>query len=78
MGIVVTISGKSDRKRTTCRVEMSGEDEAMIMPAMDDISQKLGAWLCPKCGGNLHLEQVDELKAGRSVCCPFCGVTMGR
>lgn len=78
MGIVVTISGKSGRKGATCRVEMSGEDEAMIMPAMDEITQKLGAWLCPKCGGSLHLEQVDELKAGRSVCCPFCGVTMDR
>jgi len=57
---------------------MSGEDEAMLMPAIDEIAQKLSAWLCPRCGGALPQAAVDCLKSGKSACCPFCGATMDR
>jgi predicted RNA-binding Zn-ribbon protein involved in translation (DUF1610 family) len=57
---------------------MSGEDEAMILPAIDEISQKLGAWLCPRCSGVLPIDSVKALKDGKSAVCPFCGVTMDR
>lgn len=78
LGVQVTITGRPDVKGATCKVKMSGEDEAMIMPAIDEISQKLGAWLCPRCSGTLPVELVNELKAGKSVSCPFCSVTMDR
>lgn len=78
LGVQVTITGRPGIKGATCKVKMSGEDEAMIMPAIDEISQKLSAWLCPKCSGALPVELVNELKAGKSVSCPFCSVTMDR
>jgi hypothetical protein len=78
LGVQVTITGRPGVKGATCKVRMSGEDEAMIMPAIDEISQKLGAWLCPRCSGTLPVELVNELKAGKSVSCPFCSVTMDR
>lgn len=78
LGVEIVISGKAGKKGATCKVRMAGEDEAMIMPAIDEISNKLGAWLCPKCHGRLPLDAVDDLKAGKSICCPFCGVTMDR
>lgn len=78
LGIQITITGKPEVRGATCKVRMAGEDEAMIMPAIDEITQKLNAWLCPMCGGGLPTDIVDNLKAGRSASCPFCGVTMDR
>lgn len=78
LGIVVTMAGKSGIRGATAKIEMSGEDEAMIMPAIDEISQKVSAWLCPMCGASLPMESVNELKAGKSVACPFCSVTIDR
>ena len=78
IGVDITITGRSGVAGATCKVRMSGEDEAMIMPAIDEISKKLSAWLCPKCSGGLPVESVVELKAGRSVACPFCGITIDR
>ncbi|UCE09472.1 MAG: right-handed parallel beta-helix repeat-containing protein, partial [Candidatus Thorarchaeota archaeon] len=78
IGVDIIITGRPGVAGATCRVRMSGEDEAMIMPAIDEISQKLSAWLCPMCAGSLPAEFVNELKAGRTVACPFCGVTMDR
>lgn len=78
IGVDITITGKSGVAGATCKVRMSGEDDAMILPAIDEISQKLCAWLCPRCGGVLPVESVIELKDGKSVACPFCGVAMDR
>jgi len=78
LGIVVTMAGKSGIRGATAKIEMSGEDEAMIMPAIDEISQKVSAWLCPMCGASLPMESVNDLKAGKSVACPFCSVTIDR
>jgi len=78
IGVDITITGISGVAGATCKIRMSGEDEAMIMPAMDEISKKLSAWLCPKCSGGLPVELVDEIRTGRSVACPFCGVTVDR
>jgi hypothetical protein len=78
LGIQITISGRPEVKGATCKVRVSGEDEAMILPAIDEISQKLGAWICPRCSGALPNNAVKELKAGNSISCPFCGVTIDR
>ncbi|UCH05653.1 MAG: hypothetical protein JSW05_05670, partial [Candidatus Thorarchaeota archaeon] len=78
IGVDITITGMSGVAGATCKVKMSGEDEAMIMPAIDEISKKLSAWLCPMCSGGLPAKKVHELKSGRSVECPFCGVTIDR
>ena len=37
-------------RTTTCKIQMSGEDEATIMSAIHEITQKLSAWLCHMCG----------------------------
>ena len=78
MGTKIIITGKPGTPGATCLVRVSGEDEAMILPAIDEVSQKLEAWLCPRCNGVLPIESVNELKKGKSSLCPFCGVTMDR
>ena len=78
IGIIVRITGKSGERGATCKITMSGEDEAMLMPAIDEIKQKLSAWLCPMCAGSIPEEQVNILKKGLSIICPFCGVTIDR
>ncbi|MHA1959584.1 MAG: hypothetical protein ACW99U_05105 [Candidatus Thorarchaeota archaeon] len=78
VGLDITITGSPGTKGATCRITMSGEDEAMIIPALDELASKLSAWLCPMCGGSLSTESVGELKAGRSTPCPYCDVTIDR
>ncbi|MHA2303083.1 MAG: hypothetical protein ACXACD_19225, partial [Candidatus Thorarchaeota archaeon] len=78
LGVVITITGRPGIRGATCKVRVSGEDEAMVMPAIDEISQKLGAWLCPRCSGALPSDAVSHLKDGKSIACPFCGVTIDR
>ncbi|MHA1937942.1 MAG: hypothetical protein ACXABV_15150 [Candidatus Thorarchaeota archaeon] len=78
LALETVITGRPGIKGATCVVRMSGEDDAMIMPALDEIAQKLRAWLCPLCGGKLSSQMVDNLKGGRTVECPFCNVAIGR
>lgn len=78
LGVEILITGRLDMKGATCKVRISGQDEAMILPAIDEMAHSLSAWLCPVCVGELPLEAVDEVKAGRQAKCPFCGVTVAR
>jgi predicted RNA-binding Zn-ribbon protein involved in translation (DUF1610 family) len=78
VGVEVFISGLVEKSGAKCRIRVSGEDEAMILPAIDDLKKRLTAWLCPMCGSNLTVQNVKALRAGRTVCCPFCGVSVGR
>lgn len=78
LGVELTITGKPGVKGATCTVRMSGEDEAMIMPAIDEMSQNLTAYLCPMCGGELPDQAVSLIRDGKQCKCPFCGVTVCR
>lgn len=78
IGVEILISGPSHVKGASCTLKVSGEDEAMILPAIDDLRERLSAWLCPLCGSPLTLENVENLKDGKAVVCPFCNVPIGR
>jgi rubrerythrin len=78
LGVELTITGRPGKRGATCSVRMSGEDEAMIMPAIDEMSQNLTAWLCPMCGGDMPEQAVVLIRDGKQSKCPFCGVTVGR
>jgi hypothetical protein len=78
LGVEIIISGRPGIIGASCKVHMSGEDEAMILPAIDEMAHNLSAWLCPVCVGELPAEAVDAIRAGKQAKCPFCGVTVGR
>jgi hypothetical protein len=78
IAIEVVITGKPGLRGATCKIQMSGEDEAMLMPAIDEVTSKLSAWLCPICSAPLPQTLTDEIRKGKSVTCPFCGVTISR
>ena len=78
LGVKITITGKSKELGATCRVRIFGEDDSMIIPAMDEITQNLTAWLCPICGGKLEDAKIQNLKAGNPVSCSFCNATIER
>jgi hypothetical protein len=78
VGTEIFITGVSEKKAASCRIRVAGEDDAMILPAIDDLKERLSAYLCPMCGSKLTLELVKDLKDGKVVCCPFCNVSIGR
>lgn len=78
VGVEVLISGRSGKKGASCTIRVSGEDQAMILPAIDDLKERLSAWLCPICSSPLTLENVTALREGKVIECPFCSVSIGR
>jgi hypothetical protein len=78
IAVELNITGPSGKKGASCKIKVSGEDQAMILPAIDDLQERLNAWLCPMCSSPLTLANVEDLKEGRVVVCPFCNVSIGR
>ena len=78
VGVQITVTGPSHERGASCTIKVSGEDQAMILPAIDDLKERLSAWLCPMCGSPLTLQNVADLRDGKVVCCPFCAVSIGR
>jgi hypothetical protein len=77
VGAEIFISGVSRQRGASCRIRIAGEDDAMILPAIDDLKERLSAYLCPMCGSKLTMDNVQDLKKGKIVCCPFCDVSIG-
>ncbi len=78
VGVHINISGPSKKKGASCSIRVTGEDQAMILPAIDDLKERLSAWLCPMCSSPLSLDSVQKLRDGQVVVCPFCSVSIGR
>jgi len=78
VGVKILVSGPVNQKGASCTIQVTGEDQAMILPAIDDLRERLSAWLCPLCGSALTLDNVEKLKDGKAVVCPFCNVSIGR
>ena len=78
IGAQVNITGPAGEPGASCTIQVSGEDQAMILPAIDDLRERLSAWLCPNCSSPLNLDNVEKLKDGRVVTCSFCNVSIGR
>jgi len=78
VGVKILVSGPVNQKGASCTIQVTGDDQAMILPAIDDLRERLSAWLCPLCGSPLTLENVEDLKNGKAVVCPFCNVPIGR
>ena len=78
IGVQITVTGPSGKKGASCTIRVSGEDQAMILPAIDDLKERLSAWLCPMCSSPLTLDNVASLRDGEVVECPFCAVSIGR
>ncbi|TXT57832.1 MAG: hypothetical protein BAJATHORv1_10540 [Candidatus Thorarchaeota archaeon] len=70
--------GTPGEKGAVCKLEMIGEDESMILPALDEISKRLSTWLCPQCNAILPMEVVQKLKLAECCECPFCGAVIDR
>jgi hypothetical protein len=78
VGVEITVTGPTNVKGASCKIQVSGEDQAMILAAIDDLGERLNAWLCPQCSSSLTLINVEHLRRGEAVQCPFCGVSIGR
>ncbi|MFW9981939.1 MAG: hypothetical protein ACFFE3_08495 [Candidatus Thorarchaeota archaeon] len=78
IGVKISITGSTKKAGASCTIQVSGEDQAMILPAIDDLRERLSAWLCPNCSSPLSLDNVEKLRDGQVVKCSFCSVSIGR
>jgi len=78
VGVQLFISGMSGETGACCTIRVSGEDSALVLPAIEDLRNRLITWLCPKCRSTLSITLVNQIKKGNVVECPYCGVTIDR
>ena len=78
IAVKISVTGPEETTGASCKIQVSGEDQAMILPAIDDLRERLNAWLCPQCSSSLTLDNVENLRRGEVVQCPFCGISIGR
>ncbi len=76
LGVLLRITGEPSESGASCKIIMSGEDGAMIFPAIEELRDKLSTWLCPFCASKLSQDDVKDLKRGEMVSCRFCGTTI--
>ncbi len=72
VAVVISIVGEIDEGVSTARVEVFGDDEAMLPTTIGEIADKIDAWVCLRCGSKLNADQVMELEAGGALTCRYC------
>jgi len=78
IGATINITGPTGEPGASCTIRVSGEDQAMILPAIDDLRERLSAWMCPNCSSPITIDNVEKLRDGKIVTCPFCSMSIGR
>jgi hypothetical protein len=78
VGVRLQISGKAGEKGASCTIRVSGEDPALVLPAIEDLRERLCSWLCPVCRSTLSIGNVKEIKKGITIECPYCGAAIGK
>ena len=78
VGVQILISGPVGKQGASCTVRVSGEDDAMVVPALEDLRTRLCAWICPECKSTLSVDQVNKLRKESIVECSYCGASIGR
>ncbi|NHI88298.1 MAG: hypothetical protein EAX87_02175 [Candidatus Thorarchaeota archaeon] len=78
VGVRLHISGQAGKKGASCTIRVSGEDSALVLPAIEDLRNRLCTWLCPVCKSTLSVVNVKEIKKGIAIECPYCGATIGK
>ncbi|MBE0527173.1 MAG: hypothetical protein IH631_09540, partial [Candidatus Thorarchaeota archaeon] len=44
IGVKILVSGPMNQQGASCTIQVAGEDQAMILPAIDDLRERLSAW----------------------------------
>ncbi len=78
LGVELIIGGPQNEGGASCTVKVSGEDGAMVVPALEDLRSRLCSWLCPQCRSALSADQVTVLRRGGVIDCSYCGTSIGR
>ncbi len=78
VGVRISITGPQEKKGASCTIHVSGEDSALVYPAIEDLRARLTSWLCPQCKSMLSVDEVALLRNGEVVQCRYCGVAIGR
>ena len=78
LAVELTVTGREEEGGASCTIRVSGEDGAMVVPALEDLRSRLCTWLCPRCQSTLSADQVTVLRRGGVVECTYCGTSIGR
>jgi len=76
--VIVTLDIMGDADGDTCevKVEVHGDDEAMLPTTAQEISETIDSWSCLHCGASLNLEEVANLGKSGGIVCRYCGHTL--
>jgi len=76
VAVVIHVVGSKDEGYSNVKVEVLGDDEAMLPTTIEEITEKIDSWVCLRCGARLNPDQVMQIEARGPVECRYCGTTL--
>ncbi|MHA1480576.1 MAG: hypothetical protein ACTSQZ_04040, partial [Candidatus Thorarchaeota archaeon] len=70
------ITGHMDEDKSTARIVVFGDDEAMLPTTIQELLDGMDSWICNECGALLNPEQIMKLESKESLSCRYCGSTL--
>jgi len=76
VAVRILITGPADANEAKTVIEGLGEDVAMLPTTVTELSERIDAWTCLRCGALLSPSQVQQIKSGSCVECSYCGASL--
>ncbi|NHJ13536.1 MAG: hypothetical protein EAX95_07650 [Candidatus Thorarchaeota archaeon] len=76
VAVAIHITGPANGDSSTAKVEVSGDDEAMLPTTIHEIAEKIDSWVCIKCGARLNPDQVMQIEAKGVLNCRYCATPL--
>ncbi|MGV9104038.1 MAG: hypothetical protein ACOC3C_07985, partial [Candidatus Thorarchaeota archaeon] len=73
VAVVINLAGEKNQEFTDAKVEVLGDDLAMLPTTMEELIDKISAWVCLGCGVRLNPDQVMKIEARETYQCRYCG-----
>jgi len=72
VAIRINITGNCEGNESSILFEVLGDDVAMVPTTFEEIFKGVDSWTCMNCGGALEIDEVNQVKSGRTIKCRYC------
>jgi hypothetical protein len=69
---IISITGTVEGSEAHVKIDVLGDDIAMLPTTIEELSEGIDSWICLSCGSTLDPEQVTLISSGAAIQCSFC------